>query len=142
MVRLEMIWRSREINFKIKCNLYNYLMLSTILYGCETWTLLEESKKRFNAFEYKSHRRMTNITYIQRKTNVYIHEEMISRIGSYQRILQKVKRIKMSCFGHVSRHDTLANTILKGSVDGKRDIGRPKRNLMTIFMSIPDSYLI
>ena len=62
MVRLEIICRSREINFKIKFNLFNSLILSTLLYGCETWTLLEESKKRLNAFEYKSHGRILNIT--------------------------------------------------------------------------------
>ena len=62
---------------------------------------------------------MLNITYIQRITNVYIHEEMISRIGSYYRVLQKVKRRKISLFGHVSRHDTLENTILQGRVEGK-----------------------
>ena len=87
MVRLEMIWRSRVISFKIKFNLYNSLILSILLYGCETWTLLEESKKLLNAFEPNSHRRMINITYRQRKKNVYINEEMISRIGSYERVL-------------------------------------------------------
>ena len=41
MVRMEIIWRSREISFKIKFNLYNSLILSILLYGCETWILLE-----------------------------------------------------------------------------------------------------
>ena len=31
-------------------------MLSTLVYDCETWTLLEEYKKRLNAFESESHR--------------------------------------------------------------------------------------
>ena len=31
----------------------------------------------------------------------------------------------MSWFGHVSRHDTLANIILQGRVEGSRKIGRP-----------------
>ena len=33
MVRLDMIWRSREISFKIKCNFYNSLIISILLYG-------------------------------------------------------------------------------------------------------------
>ena len=77
MVRVDIIeWRSREINLEIKLNLYNSLIRSTLLYGYETWTILEESKKRLNAFESKSHRRMLNINYrivySQRKINVYI----------------------------------------------------------------------
>ena len=45
---------------------------------------------------------MLNIIYKQRKTNVYIHEEIISRIGSYERVLQKVKMRKIIWFDHVS----------------------------------------
>ena len=47
IVKLESIWRSTEIYFKIKFKLYQSLVLSTLLYGCETWTLYEESKKDF-----------------------------------------------------------------------------------------------
>ena len=36
MVKLEKIWRSKEIVFKIKYKLYTLLVLSTLLYGCET----------------------------------------------------------------------------------------------------------
>ena len=45
MVRLEIIWIFREISFKIKFNLYNSIILSTLLLGFETWTILEGSKK-------------------------------------------------------------------------------------------------
>ena len=42
MVKLEKIWRSKEIVFKIKCKLYKSLVITTLLYGCETWTLYQE----------------------------------------------------------------------------------------------------
>ena len=42
MVKLENIWRSKEIVFKIKFKLYKSLVLSTLLCGCETWTLYQE----------------------------------------------------------------------------------------------------
>ena len=48
VVKLEKIWRSGEIEF--------LLVLSTLLYGCETWTLLEESKKKIRGFESKAHK--------------------------------------------------------------------------------------
>ena len=41
LVKLENIWRRGEIEFKLKFRLYNSLVLSTLIYGCETWTLLE-----------------------------------------------------------------------------------------------------
>ena len=55
---------------------------------------------------------------------------MISRIGSYERILQKVKRRQMSLFGHVSRHDIMANTGLQRRVEGIKERGHPKKNWM------------
>ena len=55
---------------------------------------------------------------------------MISRIGSYESILQKVKMRIMSWVDHVSRHEILSNTILQGRIEGKRNIGRHKMNWM------------
>ena len=51
MVILEKILKSREIVFNLKYNLYKSLKLSILLYCCETWTSLEESKKKISAFE-------------------------------------------------------------------------------------------
>ena len=61
---------------------------------------------------------------------MYIHEEMISRNGSNERVLRKVKRRKMSWIDHVSIHDTLANTVLQDRVEGTRKIVYPKWNWM------------
>ena len=36
MIRLNVIWTSKNISFKIKFNLYRFLVLSILLYGCET----------------------------------------------------------------------------------------------------------
>ena len=41
--RLNRIWRSDNISLASKFRLYRSLIL---LYGCETWTLLSDSKKR------------------------------------------------------------------------------------------------
>ena len=37
---------------------------------------------------------------------------------------------KITTFGHITRHDSLASTILHEYVEGKRKIERPKRNWM------------
>ena len=50
LFKLEKIWRGGEIDFKLKYRLYKSLVLSTLLYGCESWTLLEESKKKIRGF--------------------------------------------------------------------------------------------
>ena len=40
MVKLGTIWQSKKIAFHVKYNLYKSLILSILLYGCETWTLM------------------------------------------------------------------------------------------------------
>ncbi|XP_078314242.1 uncharacterized protein LOC144619627 [Crassostrea virginica] len=45
MASLQKIWRS-NISFKTKYKLYHSLVLSTLLYGCETWTLMADTEKR------------------------------------------------------------------------------------------------
>ena len=72
MVRLDTIWRSKNIRFTIKFNLYKSLILSILLYGCETWTLKEKEDKKIKSFESKAHRRLLGITYRQRKINIYV----------------------------------------------------------------------
>ena len=55
MIRLNIIWTSKNISFKIKFNLYRSLVLSILLYGCETWMLMSNEEKRISAFENKAH---------------------------------------------------------------------------------------
>ena len=42
MARLNRIWWCNTISFSNKFKLYKSLGISTILYGCETWTLLAD----------------------------------------------------------------------------------------------------
>ena len=61
MARLSRIWRSTEILFKTKIKLFNSLVLSILLYGCESWTLTD-LERRITAFEMKSYRRLLHIS--------------------------------------------------------------------------------
>ena len=45
-----------------------------------------------------------------------------------------IMRRKISTFGHITRHDSSASTILHGYVEGKRKRGRPKRNRENAFI--------
>ena len=45
MARLNRIWRCNTISFASKFKLYKSLVTSGLLYGCEKWTLLADSKK-------------------------------------------------------------------------------------------------
>ena len=87
-------------------------------------------EKKVVAFENKSHRRLLGITYRQKITNVIVKEKIVSLVEYYVPLLAIVKKRKLCWFGHITRHNSLAKTILQGKVDGKISQGRPRLNWM------------
>ena len=67
-------------NFKLKHNLYRYLVLSILTYVCETWTINAAMQKKIQAFENKSHRKLLGITYQERTTNVLNNQTTFKKI--------------------------------------------------------------
>ncbi|CAH1250101.1 Hypp8767 [Branchiostoma lanceolatum] len=94
--------------------LYKALVVSVLLYGCETWTLLAETERKIQAFEMKCMRRLVHITYHEHKTNEYVRQVVRNIVGPKEPLLATVKRRKLQWFGHVTRHDNLAKTHTAG----------------------------
>ena len=128
MAGLQKIWRSRDLSFTTKLKLYRALVLSILLYGCESWTLTVEMEKRLQAFEMKCYRKLLQISWVEHKTNEHVREQVTSIAGPQEPLLATVKRRKLQWFGHVTRHNTLSKTILQGTVEGGRRRGRPRKS--------------
>ena len=127
MAKLSTIWQSKNISCKTKVKLYKSLVLSILLYSCESWTLNAELERRLQSFEFKSYRRILNIKYTEHRTNDYVEEQVTNKAGQQERILTTIRKRKLKWFGHINRHDSLAKTILQGKVRGKRKRGRPRK---------------
>ena len=65
LVRLKTIWKSNKISIQTKILLYKSLVLSIMLYGCETWTLTEDLERRIIAFETKSYIPLSLVYHIE-----------------------------------------------------------------------------
>ena len=130
LARLDEIWKSKEIWFPTKFKLYKTLVLSIFLYGCETWTLTAETTKKIQAFENKCLRRLLGISWKDHKTNEHVHDQVTLLAGPYEKLLQIVKRRKLTWFGHISRHDSMAKEILQGTLEGGRRRGRQNKTWM------------
>ena len=124
VVKLNKIWSSKDTSFATKIKLYKTLVLSTLLYGCESWTLTADSTKRIQAFENKCYRRMLGISWKDRKTNEFVQRGVKARAGQQENLSGIVKRRKFAWFGHISRHNSLAKTVLQGTLEGGRKRGR------------------
>jgi len=64
------IFTSRSMSLKTRKNLLKTYVWSIALYGCETWTITMEEKRRLEAFEMWCYRRMLMISWMDRVTNV------------------------------------------------------------------------
>ncbi|KAI8503836.1 hypothetical protein Bbelb_188070 [Branchiostoma belcheri] len=127
LAKLSPILQSKNISLPVKINLYKSLVASIFLYGCESWTTTAEAERRIEAFEMKCLRRILGISYLQRRTNESVRQEVEEVCGKQQSLLSTVKQRKLMWFGHVCRYNTLAKTILQGTVAGGRKRGRPRK---------------
>lgn len=125
MTRLASIWKSNAISFQAKVRL-----LSTLLYGCESWTLTADTECRIQSFENKCYRRMLNISSREHRTNDYVRQLVTTHAGEQEPQLSTVKRQKLTWYGHVTRHTSLSKTILQGTVEGNRGRGRQRKAWM------------
>ena len=127
MAKLIKFWRSNSLSFQTKLRLFKSLVMSILLYGCESWTMTAETTWMIETFETKSFRRLLGISWEERKTNVFVRNKVKEQAGPQEPLLARVKRRKLAWFGHVTRHNTLPKTVLQGTLEGGRSRGRQRK---------------
>ena len=103
---------------------YNACVISTLLYGSETWTTYARQEKRLNTFHLRSLRRILGISWQEKITNT----EVLSRV-SLPSMFTLLRRRRLRWTGHVCRMQDgrIPKDLLYGELSqGKRAIGRPK----------------
>ena len=129
LTKLKPIWGDNNISLGSKVKLMRSLVISIFLYACESRTLTAEVEKRTQGFEMRCYRRLLNISCKDHVTSEEVRRKIQAAIGKYDELLILVKKRKLRWFGHVSRSSYVANTILFGTVKGKRKRGRQKKRL-------------
>ena len=114
--RLKIIWRDKNISLASKVKLMRTLILSTLLYACESWTLTAETERRIQALEMRCYRRLLNISYKDLVTNEEVRNRIQNAIGVHDDLLTMVKKRKLRWYGHISISSGMAKTILQGTV--------------------------
>ena len=57
------------ISMKTRKIIIKTYVWSTLLYGCETWTITTRNVKKLQSFEMSAYRKMTKISWRDKKTN-------------------------------------------------------------------------
>ena len=117
------VWSNSLLSERTKVLVYQACVLSTLLYGSESWTVYARQERRLNSFHLRSLRRLLHIRWQDRVPNT----DVLQRAG-LMGIPSMLMQRRLRWLGHVHRMepDRLPREILYGELrDGARKVGRP-----------------
>ena len=73
---LTSIWKDRGVTMETKVKLVKVLVFPIVLYRTETWPMRKHERRKINAFELWCWRRVLRVSWMERKTNIWIVENI------------------------------------------------------------------
>ncbi len=121
--RLQRLWRSNQLSLKWKVRLYNSIVKSILLYGCECWRVTKKDMNSLSSFHNGCLRKICKIYWPNKITNI----DLWKKTNSCNIILE-IRQRRLRWLGHVFRmpEDSITKTALRWTPQGKRKRGRPK----------------
>ena len=116
-------WNNGKLTTNTKISIYRACVLSTLLYGSETWTTYSYQERKLNSFHMRCLRRILNISWQDKVTNEKVLET--AKIPSVYGLL---KQRRLRWLGHVRRMDDsrIPKDLIYGEIaNAKRPRGRP-----------------
>ena len=118
------VWTNPKLTVKMKMAVYNACILSTLLYGSETWTMYAHQEKRLNTFHLRSLRCILSISWQDKVINT----DVLSR-ADLPTMYTLLRQHWLCWLGHVCHMEDgrIPKDILYGELaSGQRGIGRPQ----------------
>ena len=115
------LWNNHHVSTRVKGKIYRAIVLSTLLYGAEAWTVYRRQVKNLHAFMMRHLRSIMRLTWKDKVTN----KETLGRIGLPSILIKK----NLLWTGHIMRMslDRLPKQILYSQLSsGHRQRGRPR----------------
>ena len=120
MTNLDSILKSRDITLPTKVHLVKAMVLSVVIYGCESWTVKKAERRRIDAFELWCWRRLLRVPWTARRSN----QSILKQINPGCSLEGLMLKQKLQNFGHLMwRADSFESTLMLGKIEGRRRRG-------------------
>ena len=120
---LTKILKVRGITLRTKTRLVKSLVFPIVLYGAESWTMRKLERKMIDDFELWCWRRLLRVTWIDRKTNIWV----IDNIKPEWMLESRIVKASLCYFGHVIRAGGMEYEVMVGRMESYRSRGRPRQ---------------
>ena len=139
------VWERRGIRLQTKIKVYRAVVLTTLLYGNETWTTYRRHEQKLNHFHLSCLRNILHIKWQDKIPNTEVLKQ-----ANLPSVTQAIRKSQLRWAGHVSRmsDNRIPKQMFYGELaQGKRKVGgqrkRYKDNLkvsLKDFSINPDSW--
>ena len=131
------VWERNIIRLDTKLKVYKAVVLPTVLYACETWTVYQRHAKKLNHFHLSCLRKLLKIRWQDK-----IPDTEVLKKAKMQSVHTLLKLAQLRWTGHVTRmpDERLPKKVLYGKLqEGKRSQGgQKKRYKDTLKASLKD----
>ena len=124
--KMSLIFKNHNISMTTKHRVLKAYVWSILLYGCESWTITEDIRKKLEASEMWFLRRMLRISWTEKKTN----EEVLKQAETKRLLIRTIRKRQMQFVGHLNRHKCIEHLALTGKIEGKKGKGRPRKTYL------------
>ena len=98
------VWRSNNISMAVKGRVYEAVVRTTLLYGCESWTLKAAEINRIAVFDNSRLRQIAQVYWRQFRTNQSVQQQIFGpraiAVGDVRKI---IRQRRLRWLGHVAR---------------------------------------
>ena len=132
------LWSERGIKLTTKIQVYQAVVISTLLYGCETWIQYRAHIKQLEQFHLRCLRRICGISWRDRVPNT----EVLRRCQTCS-IESMVTRAQLRWTGHVARmgNERIPKALLFGQLErGKRSCGGQRKRYRDVLKATMKAY--
>lgn len=125
------VLRNNKIPITLRLRIYNAIVINLLLWGCESWAIKEEDRRKLEVCHHRCLRRMLHITIYQVKEEKISNKEVRKKLNNCHTISQMIELRRARWLEKISHmNDTRApRKLLVSWLPTARPTGKPQQTI-------------